>query len=177
MTSTEGETSAAQTYFAQHSVTANDQEPLNTGIAHALPELLLTDQTYLLGRLGREARRRFTQVLTTWELSPSHYGILRSLEAVGQTSQQHLAQVLTIDRANMVALLDLLERRGLVQRQVDPSDRRRHIVKLTAEGQTQLQQISQAREQVDRAFFTGLDDEEQEMLRQLLVKLFVSLTD
>ena len=49
---------------------SNDQEPLNTGIVHALPERLLTDRAYLLGRLGREARRQFTQVLSAWELHP-----------------------------------------------------------------------------------------------------------
>jgi DNA-binding MarR family transcriptional regulator len=150
---------------------------LNTGLVRALPERLLTDQAYLLGRLGREARRRFTQVLRTWELHPSHYGILLLLEAIGQASQQHLAQTLTIDRANMVALLDVLGQRGFIERQADPLDRRRHVVKLTAVGQEELQQIRQARAEVDDAFFAGLDNAEQETLHRLLVKLFISLTE
>jgi DNA-binding MarR family transcriptional regulator len=155
----------------------SDQEALNTGVVHALPERLLTDRAYLLGRLGREARRQFTQVLSAWELHPSHYGILLLLEAIGQASQQHLAQVLTIDRANMVALLDVLEQREFIERQTDPLDRRRHIVKLTAIGHVELQQIRQAREEVDEAFFAGLDGQEQETLHLLLVKLFISLTE
>jgi DNA-binding MarR family transcriptional regulator len=155
----------------------NDQEPLNTSVIHTLPEHLLTDQAYVLGRLGREARRRFTQVLSAWELHPSHYGILLLLEAIGQASQQHLAQILTIDRANMVALLDVLEQRGFIERQTDPLDRRRHVVKLTAVGQLELQQMRQAREVVDKAFFAGLDNTEQETLHRLLVKLFISLTE
>jgi MarR family transcriptional regulator, lower aerobic nicotinate degradation pathway regulator len=155
---------------------SQEQEPLNTGIVRALPERLLTDQAYLLGRLGREARRQFTQVLSAWELHPSHYGILLLLEAIGQASQQHLAQTLTIDRANMVTLLDTLEERGFIERQADPRDRRRHVVKLTDVGQEALQQIRQARAKVDAAFFAGLDDEEQETLHRLLVKLFKSLT-
>ena len=153
-----------------------DQEPLNTGIVRALPERLLTDQAYLLGRLGREARRQFTQVLSAWQLQPSHYGILLLLEAIGQASQQHLAQQLSIDRANMVALLDVLQQRGFIERQPDPRDRRRHAVKLTEVGRRELQQIRQAREAVDNAFFADLDNEEQETLHQLLVKLFLSLT-
>ena len=155
----------------------SEEEALNTGIVHALPERLLTDRAYLLGRLGREARRQFTQVLSAWELHPSHYGILLLLEAIGQASQQQLAQSLTIDRANMVALLDLLEQRGFIERQADPRDRRRHVVKLTAVGHVELQQIRQARAGVDKAFFAGLDTNEQETLHLLLVKLFVSLTE
>ena len=167
----------ASNHTGNREATPNDQEPLNTGIVHALPERLLTDQAYLLGRLGREARRQFTQVLSAWELQPSHYGILLLLEAIDQASQQHLAQTLTIDRANMVALLDVLEQRGFIERQADPLDRRRHVVKLTAIGQRELQQIRQAREEVDDAFFAGLDTEEQETLHRLLVKLFLSLTE
>ena len=155
----------------------NDQEPLKTGIVHTLPERLLTDRAYVLGRLGREARRQFTQVLSDWELHPSHYGILLLLEAIGQASQQHLARILTIDRANMVALLDVLEQRGFIERQADPLDRRRHVVKLTAVGHVELQQIRQVREEVDEAFFAGLDNTEQETLHRLLVKLFISLTE
>jgi DNA-binding MarR family transcriptional regulator len=161
----------------RHPASSQEQEPLNTGIVRALPERLLTDQAYLLGRLGREARRQFTQVLSAWELHPSHYGILLLLEAIGQASQQHLAQTLTIDRANMVTLLDVLEERGFIERQADPLDRRRHVVKLTASGQGVLQQIRQARAKVDAAFFAGLDNEEQETLHRLLVKLFKSLTE
>ncbi len=170
-------TAHASKHSENREVAPNDQEPLNTGIVHALPERLLTDQAYLLGRLGREARRQFTQVLSTWELQPSHYGILLLLEAIGQASQQHLAQTLTIDRANMVALLDVLEQRGFIERQTDPLDRRRHVVKLTAIGQGELQQIRRARKVVDEAFFAGLDNEEQETLHRLLVKLFISLTE
>jgi DNA-binding MarR family transcriptional regulator len=167
----------ASNHPGNREVVPNDQEPLNTGIVRALPERLLTDRAYLLGRLGRETRRQFTQVLSAWELNPSHYGILLLLEAIGQASQQHLAQTLTIDRANMVALLDVLEQRGFIERQADPGDRRRHVVKLTAVGQGELQQIRQAREEVDDAFFAGLDNEEQETLHRLLVKLFISLTE
>ena len=166
----------ASNHTGNQEAALNDQEPLNTDIVRALPERLLSDQAYLLGRLGREARRRFTQVLSTRELHSSHYGILQLLEAIDQASQQHLAQTLTIDRANMVALLDALEQRGLIERQADPLDRRRHVVKLTTVGHTQFQQIRQAREEVDEAFFAGLDNEEQETLHRLLVKLFLSLT-
>jgi MarR family transcriptional regulator, lower aerobic nicotinate degradation pathway regulator len=179
MTKAKGDATTAHTskQSAKQEVVPNDQESLNTGIVRALPERLLTDQAYLLGRLGREARRQFTQVLSAWELHPSHYGILLLLEAIGQASQQQLAQTLTIDRANMVDLLDALQQRGFIERQADPLDRRRHVVRLTPVGQRELQQIRQAREVVDDAFFAGLDTEEQEMLHRLLVKLFISLTE
>jgi DNA-binding MarR family transcriptional regulator len=179
MVRAKGDTSTV--YASKHAANRQDaprnQEALHTGIVHALPQRLLTDQAYLLGRLGREARRQFTQVLGAWKLHPSHYGILLLLEAIDQASQQHLAQTLTIDRANMVALLDDLEKRGFIERRPDPLDRRRHVVKLTTVGRGELQQIRKARMEVDEGFFAGLDKEEQETLHRLLVKLFISLTE
>ncbi len=156
---------------------SQDQERLNTGIVRALPERLLTNRAYLLGRLGREARRRFTQIISAWDLTASHYGVLLLLEEIGQASQQHLAQTLSIDRSNMVALLDVLEQRGLIERAVDPRDRRRHVVKLTVVGREEMHKIRQAEEGMDEAFFSGLDKEEQEALHELLVKLFTSLIE
>jgi len=167
----------ASNRLANRSASSTDQEPLNTGIVRVLPERLLTDRAYLLGRLGREARRQFTQILSTWGLQPSHYGIMELLEAISQASQQHLAETLIIDRANLVTLLDLLEQRAFVERQADPHDRRRHVVKLTAGGQSELQQIRAARATMDDAFFAGLTNEEREMLHQLLIKLFRSLSE
>ena len=50
-------------------------------------------------------------------------------------------------------------------------------MKLTTVGYGELQRIRHAREEVDEAFFAGLDNEEQEMLHKLLVKLFISLAE
>lgn len=156
---------------------SDDQGSSSIGIGRALPEQLLANKAFLLGRLGREARRRFMQIISAWNLNPSHYGVLLLLEEINQSSQQQLAQMLDIDRANMVDLLDLLEKRGLVERTADPLDRRRHVVKLTSSGLTEISQIRQAVDRLGQEeFFAGLDDQEQATLHALLIKLFRSLT-
>ncbi|WP_410669369.1 MarR family winged helix-turn-helix transcriptional regulator [Amycolatopsis sp. cmx-4-68] len=50
-------------------------------------------------------------------------------------SQQDGAARLGIDRTTMVALVDELEAKGLVRREVAPGDRRKRLVTLTAEGE------------------------------------------
>jgi DNA-binding MarR family transcriptional regulator len=156
----------------------SDQSHTNTESLRPLSEQQLTNKAYLLGRLGREARRRFTQILAIWNLNPSHYGILLLLQELDHASQQQLAQRLSIDRANMVDLLDLLEKRGFVERTQDPVDRRRHAVKLTASGREGVRQMRQAIDTLDQEeFFVGLDSQEQATLHALLIKLFKSLLE
>src|SRR5262245_33977093 len=62
------------------------------------------------------------------------YGALRVLAHREATSQLEVAQTLGIDRTTMVALLDVLERKGIVTRRPDPADRRRNVVELTEKG-------------------------------------------
>ena len=170
----------AETTGDQHISTkcGDDQGYTNTKSLSTFSEQQLSNTVYLLGRLGREARRRFTQILTSWHLNPSHYGILFLLEEIEQASQQQLAQRLDIDRANMVELLDLLEKRGFVERTQDPADRRRHAVKLTASGREGIRQMRQTVDTLDqKEFFVGLDGQEQATLHALLSKLFKSLIE
>lgn len=157
---------------------SSEQGHMNTLSMHSFSQQQLANKAYLLGRLGREALRRFTQILTRWNLNLSHYRILLLLEEIDQTSQQQLAQILTIDRTNMVDLLDLLEQRGFVERTPDPVDRRRHAVKLTSRGREEVRQMRQAVDKFDQEeFFVGLDSQEQATLHALLIKLFTSLSE
>ncbi|QBD75063.1 MarR family transcriptional regulator [Ktedonosporobacter rubrisoli] len=153
------------------------QEQVNTEGMHLLVPHQLNSKAYVLGRLGREVRRRFTQTLAAWSLNPSHYGVLLLLEEIGQASQQQLAKLLDIDRANMVDLLDVLQGREFVERTADARDRRRHIIKLTVSGRQAISQMRQATDKLDYEFFRNLDAQEQATLHTLLLKLFKSELD
>jgi DNA-binding MarR family transcriptional regulator len=64
----------------------------------------------------------------------------------------------------MVALVDTLESRGLVERSRSPRDRRKNIVALTAEGRGCLRQAERAREDAERRFLAPLGPAEADAL-------------
>jgi DNA-binding MarR family transcriptional regulator len=76
-------------------------------------------------------RRRL--VATALGMSFIRAKALRRL-AAGPLSMRQLADELVTDRPYTSVFVDDLERRGLVRREVDPSDRRGKIVSLTADG-------------------------------------------
>ena len=126
---------------------------------------------YLLARVGAESRRRWTQGLATLGLRTAHFGALMTLAAVGSASQRQLGRAIGVDPRNLVLLLDQLEERGLIVRAADPSDRRRHSVRLTPAGEAALGELRRVGAEAEDELLAPLDERERQRLRRLLVKL------
>src|SRR4051794_41817828 len=75
-------------------------------------------------------------------LRPPHYAVLVFLRTNTNQPQTALAQMLRIDRSDVVSLIDALEARGLVQRGRDSEDRRRYALALTAEGEALVERLA-----------------------------------
>ncbi|MGY4783720.1 MarR family transcriptional regulator [Rhodococcus opacus] len=73
-------------------------------------------------------------VLDPLGLRPRRLVALTVLRDRSGITQQALSATLTLDRANIVGLLNDLEGAGLVERIRSPLDRRRHLVQLTERG-------------------------------------------
>ena len=98
----------------------------------------------LLDFLGRRMRTAGLQTLEPLGLRPRHLLALTVLRDHGASGQQHLAEVLDIDRTNLVLLLNELEREQLVERRRSEEDRRRHVVELTTAGRELLARAEMA---------------------------------
>jgi DNA-binding MarR family transcriptional regulator len=102
---------------------------------------------------------------------PREYSVLTAVAAVGPVSQQRLAEDLYVNRTLMVGVADKLERRGLLERRRDPSDRRSYSLYLTDAGVAELERLHGEIERVDRTMTERLTDGERARLNALLRKL------
>jgi MarR family transcriptional regulator, lower aerobic nicotinate degradation pathway regulator len=100
-----------------------------------------------------------------------HYRLLAALEEWGPASQANLGRGTSIDRSDVVTVLSELERRGLVQRTVDPSHRRRNIVSITRAGSEQLHALDDVVDEVQERVLAPLSQNERRQLTKLLRKL------
>ena len=89
---------------------------------------------FLLAQVGSHAATKFAERLRPLGLSPAHAGILRILDASPAITQQALASALGSPPSRLVALVDELESKGLIERQENEADRRRYALLLTAKG-------------------------------------------
>lgn len=125
-----------------------------------------------LGYLLKHAQLRMAE-LNTAALAPfgvdgRELGLLLVLAGEEPGSQQQVAQRLGVDRTTMVALLDVLEAKGLVSRQPHETDRRRNVVALTEAGQDTLRRATAASDAAERAFLAPLDTAAARHLRAAL---------
>jgi len=135
----------------------------------------LSSPGLLLALLGQAAMRRLRDAHTAHNLKPRQFQLLALLHDHGPTGQRELGQVMGVDPSILVTLLNPLEADGLVSRQRDPADRRRHVVTLTPAGERHLDSAARAQREAEDALFSGLDDDQRERLRALLLALRDSL--
>lgn len=67
-------------------------------------------------------------------LSPGQIGILLALEKEKQTTMGELSRILEMDNAAASRLVDKLEKQGLVERLINPKDRRQIKIRATDKG-------------------------------------------
>lgn len=93
---------------------------------------------FLLSSLGYAVSRQFHAVLKPLGLEPRHFAVLRTVRVLEGATQQAVASFLQIPPSRMVAILDNLEERGLVERRQRPDDRRSRAMFLTSAGEDLL---------------------------------------
>ena len=135
------------------------------------PKELLSSSSFLLKRLGFLLKERGFAAFETTGLSPYHHAVLALLEEDPRETQATIADALGYDRSHLVGILDDLEERGLIERKRDPSDRRRHLVSLTADGKSALSRLRDVVTRMEDEFFAPLDAARREALHALLLEL------
>ena len=134
----------------------------------ARPPSLLALPSYLLSQLSKFGRRRLETVLAEHDLALIHHAVLAALADFGPRSQQELADALDFDKSHLVARIDDLQRRGLVNRTQDPADRRRNQIALTPAGQALIDRLRPVAVESQQNFLQALSPTDQKRLISLL---------
>lgn len=128
---------------------------------------------FLLEQTVRQMRGYAQRQLDTLQtgITVDQWVILKIIEERKQISQVELAQVSQKDTASITRILDLLQKKGLIQRIDDEYDRRKYMISLTGEGtefvMRNLPFINRIRGQI----IQGLSQEEIQALKGILNKI------
>ncbi len=135
------------------------------------PTSLLALPSYLAGNVARAGHRLLVPALAEHDMRLGHAAILAALSDFGPLAQYELADRLDIQRSHLVGYVDLLEQRGLVQRERDPQDRRRQNVALTRSGRALWGRLQRVAGRSQAGLLDALSESERETLLSLLSRV------
>ena len=140
------------------------------------PESLMQFTGFTMYKLAQHIFETTNQHLSSNEIKGRSFCALHVLINDGPSTQQALCDGMWIDRATMVAVIDELENKGLVERQNDPSDRRVHRLSVTGKGRKFHLRVLKDFKKIDDANFASLSEGELFILRSLLERLMSAAT-
>jgi DNA-binding MarR family transcriptional regulator len=89
-------------------------------------------------RAARALARRFDEAMRPLDLTNGQFSLMMSLNRPQPAGMRSVASLLAMDRTTLTAALKPLERRGLVEVMIDPTDRRGRLLRLTPAGEALL---------------------------------------
>ena len=130
---------------------------------------------FTISSLGFAVSSRFFETLAPLGLEPREFALMRAVHVAEGQTQQAIGASLQIPASRMVAIVDALETRGLLERRNKPADRRARALHLTASGVELLERACERAAALEGELCAGLSADEREQLLELLHRVGAQL--
>ncbi|WP_426226365.1 MarR family winged helix-turn-helix transcriptional regulator [Pseudarthrobacter sp. DSP2-3-2b1] len=135
---------------------------------HLLASELVSETEFLAARTISIGTTRANEMLAPLDLKVRPYSVLALATTADGPTQREMADFLCLAPSQIVALVDDLEQRGLVERLNDPNDRRSKVIRATVSGKTLYKRARESVRQAEDISLQELTAEERDQLRSLL---------
>ena len=112
-----------------------------------------------------------------FDLTPVQFAALNTIAAYPGLDQASLASAIAYDRVTIGGVVDRLEQKGLVRREILKTDRRSRRLHLEPEGERTLASVRPIVDTIQTLIVQGLSAEESDTLRALLRKALNAVGD
>lgn len=131
---------------------------------------------YLVGRTSRAIVKRLTKKFADagFDISYEQWSILIHLYRKDGQTQQELSNIAVKDKAAITRLLNVLEKKNVVLRIPDRTDKRSNLVYLTHKAKEFQEDLMALVEEMLREADKGISLEEMEQCRTTLNKIFMN---
>lgn len=123
---------------------------------------------FQLGAATRKIQKYYNSRYAQFGITIAQSFILFSLLENEGMNAKSLAEQLDIDSSAITGLIDRMEKEGLVERRIDPSDRRAFCISLTEEGRKLAEAVLPVAEEFNDRLKSGLKKSEERALVNFL---------
>jgi DNA-binding MarR family transcriptional regulator len=105
-----------------------------------------------------------------YDITPVQYAALLAIKVMPNSDQVQIANYISYDKVTIGGVIERLQRKGLISRDVNERDKRARILNITNEGIHMISQVEAVIEQIQQDILKMLDEEEQQTFMRLLRK-------
>jgi DNA-binding MarR family transcriptional regulator len=134
-----------------------------------LPDRLIFMLSKVQHRLGSYLKKEIKN--RGVELSPGQIGILFVLDRERQTTMGNLSQTLEIDNAAITRLVDKLEKKALVERSINPDNRRQILITITTKGLNRAAVVKKIAKAANSKIKEGFTEEEINIYKRVNLEI------
>ncbi|WP_139360717.1 MarR family transcriptional regulator [Mycobacterium sp. D16R24] len=129
------------------------------------------DLAALMVPVGRSLMRAELPLLEAHGVTMWAYAVLTALRDKEASSQASLADAIGADRTRIIAVLDDLQDRKMINRRPDPSDRRSNLLSLTAGGRKTVTAVQKAIQDYEKRILAAVSAADRDAFLRVLMHL------
>lgn len=110
-----------------------------------------------------------------FDITPEQFFILSIVSGNEGLYQRQLSQIIAKDRANTTRIINILEKHKLLERKLDPDNKRICKIFITDKGRKTVKIILPEIEKIKETIYEGITLEEKESITKILSKILDNL--
>jgi len=126
---------------------------------------------YLLTTAQHNIFQSLSGRLSQFDLTPVQYGVLDCIWKENASSPKQIAEMLMLENSTVSGVLERMEKKMLIIRNISKEDRRYIQVELTQRGRDLEEDVSKVVEAFNQEIFSTISKEDERILTELLKKL------
>ena len=119
--------------------------------------------------IKQDLTRRFRE--NDIDITPEQFALLSELAERGELAQKELAKSTFKDAPTVSRIIDLMVKKGLINRVSDNDDRRKYVLSLTQEGQSVFNAASPIVKVAREVGWNGLNEDDYTQLTSILERV------
>jgi DNA-binding MarR family transcriptional regulator len=124
-----------------------------------------------LSRTTQALHKRAGGIFNKGGLTSSQFAVLEALYHKGDLTINEIIESILSTSGNMTVVINNLEKDSMIQRQVNPMDKRSSIIVITDKGRQKVEEIFPVHLEDLAKSFEELEEKEKEMLIKILKKI------
>lgn len=163
--------SAAPRSTARHGFSNSQDSAKNDTALEPFSQGLWARPGFLVRRLNQIHYAMFFEECKEENVTPVQYGILTVLSANPWLDQTAIGYEVGLDRTTSADVIKRLEEKGLLERRINPLDRRSRQAAITPEGQRVMELLKQGMARAQQRLLDPLSLRDRKIFMSLLVEL------